>query len=90
MSAVLGELWRVGLTLVALLALVGFWALVLPNLTPFAQTFTSAQAEAEKQRETRFRTIRKVSVGLDVLFFVWLVVEGALLVPWLLARYGIA
>lgn len=81
--------WRVGLTAVALIALAVFWYVVLSNLTPFSTTFSEADVQAEKGRELRFRTLARVTVALDVLFFVWLVVEGALLVPWMVARYGL-
>jgi hypothetical protein len=84
-----GETWRVGLTVIGLLALVGFWALISPNLTPFGGTYTPAQIEAEKERASRYRTLHKYSVRIDIIFFVWLVVEGALLVPYLFIHYGL-
>ncbi|MDT7582491.1 MAG: hypothetical protein QOI50_336 [Pseudonocardiales bacterium] len=89
LDAVLESGWRLGLTLLALLALAAFWYLLVSNLTPFESTFSDEQVTAEKERERRFSTLRRVTVGMDVLFFAWLVVEGAFLVPWLFIRYGI-
>jgi hypothetical protein len=89
LAAILADAWRIGLTLVLLLVLLGIWALILPNLTPFPSTFTPSQVEAEKERESRYRTLHKFSVRIDIVFFVWLVVEGALLVPWLFTKYGL-
>lgn len=81
--------WRVGVTVVALVGLAAFWYTVLSNLTPFSTTFSEADIQAEIARERRFRGLARTTVALDVLFFVWLVVEGAFLVPWMVARYGI-
>jgi hypothetical protein len=84
-----GEVWRIGLTLGILLAILAVWALMLPSLTPFPGTFTPSQVEAEKAREHRYRGLHKWSVRVDVLFFVWLVVEGFFLVPYLFTHYGL-
>ena len=85
-----GETWRIGLTLVTLLGVLGVWALIIPNLTPFGnRPFTPSQIEAEKERAGQFKTLHKYTVRIDVIFFVWLVVEGALLVPWLFGHYGL-
>jgi hypothetical protein len=84
-----GEVWRIGLTVLILLSILGVWALILPALTPFPSTFTPTQVEAEKTRATRYRVLHKWSVRVDVLFFVWLVVEGFFLVPYLFTHYGL-
>jgi hypothetical protein len=88
-AVIWGEIWRIGLTLLALLAILGIWALILPNLTPFASHFTPSQVEAEKERAGRYRRLHRITVRIDVVLFIWLVVEGALLVPWLFTRYGL-
>jgi|GEM_PF-6306915 len=90
LTAIWGDTWRIGLTVVGLLAVLGAWALIIPNLTPFGnRPFTPSQVEAEKERSNRYRGVQKFSVRIDVVFFVWLVVEGALLVPWLFGHYGL-
>jgi hypothetical protein len=90
LAGIWGEAWRVGLTLLMLAGVLGVWALVLPNLTPFGnRPFTPSQVEAEKERANRFRLLHKYTVRIDVIFFVWLVVEGALLVPYLFGHYGL-
>lgn len=88
-GATLEFIWRVGVTVAALVGLAVFWYLVLSNLTPFSTTFSEADVKVEIARERRFKNLMKTSVALDVLFFVWLVVEGAFLVPWMVSRYGI-
>jgi hypothetical protein len=89
-AAIWGDTWRIGLTVVGLLAVLGVWALIIPNLTPFGnRPFTPSQVEAEKERSNRYGRVQKFSVRIDVVFFVWLVVEGALLVPWLFGHYGL-
>jgi hypothetical protein len=89
LGTVWAETWRLGLTVIALFSLVGIWALVLPNLTPFGGSYSPAQVEEEKERARRYVTLHKWSVRIDILFFVWLVVEGTALVPWLVAKYGL-
>jgi hypothetical protein len=90
LAAIWGDTWRIGLTLVMLLVVLGVWALIIPNLTPFGnRPFTPSQVDAEKKRANRFRMLHTYSVRIDVVFFVWLVVEGAVLVPWLFGHYGL-
>jgi hypothetical protein len=90
LAAIWGDTWRIGLTVIGLLAVLGVWALIIPNLTPFGnRPFTPPQVEAEKERSNRYRGVQKFSVRIDVVFFVWLVVEGAVLVPWLFGHYGL-
>jgi hypothetical protein len=84
-----GEVWRIGLTLVVLLAILGVWALILPNLQPFVSHFTPSMVEVEKARAARYRRLHRWSVRVDVLFFGWLVVEGFFLVPYLFTHYGL-
>ena len=38
--------------------------------------------------DEEFRTLHRVLGAVCVFFFVWLVIEGVFLVPWLLIRYG--
>jgi hypothetical protein len=45
--------------------------------------------EAEKARAARYKGLHRWSVRVDVLFFVWLVVEGFFLVPYLFTHYGL-
>lgn len=44
----------------------------------------------QKRPETppEWETLHKWLLRVCLVFFVWLVVEGALLVPYLIARYG--
>jgi hypothetical protein len=82
-------IWRIGITVAALVGLGVFWYLVLSNLTPFSTTFSEADVKVEIARERRYKKLANTSVALDLVFFIWLVVEGALLVPWMVSRYGI-
>jgi hypothetical protein len=90
MNDVLAETARIGATLGVLGAVLLVWALILPNLTPWPCTYTPTQAEAERKRAERYRRLHETSLRVDILFFVWLVVEGAFLVPWLFLKYGMA
>jgi fatty acid desaturase len=90
MNGALEETLRIAATLGVLGAVLLVWALILPNLTPFPVTFTPTQAEAERKRAERYRRLHETSLRVDILFFVWLVVEGAFLVPWMFGKYGMA
>lgn len=48
------------------------------------------QGWAERHPETpaQFRVLHRFLIAIAVVFFVWLIVEGAVLVPWLFIRYG--
>ena len=90
MNGALADTLRIGATLGVLGAVLLVWALILPNLTPFPGTFTPSEAQAEAKRAARYERLHKTSLRVDILFFVWLVVEGAFLVPWLFLKYGMA
>ena len=89
LAIIWGEVWRIGLTLLALLAVLGLWALVLPNLAPFVTNFTPSMAQAESERAARYKWLHRVSVRIDVVFFIWLIAEGFFLVPYLFTHYGV-
>lgn len=88
MSEALAETARITATLGVLGLLLVLWALILPNLTPWPSTFTPTQAEAERRRAERYARLHRSSLRIDIIFFVWLVVEGAVLVPVLFLKYG--
>lgn len=90
MTGALEETLRISATLGVLGVVLLVWALILPNLTPWPSTFTPSQAEAERKRAERYARLHRTSLRVDILFFVWLVVEGAFLVPWLFIKYGMA
>jgi len=48
------------------------------------------QGWAERHPETpaQFRVLHRFLIAIAVVLFVWLIVEGAVLVPWLFIRYG--
>ncbi|GAA0608089.1 hypothetical protein GCM10009547_07550 [Sporichthya brevicatena] len=89
MSEALAETARITATLGVLGLLLVLWALVLPNLTPWPSTFTPTQAEAERKRAERYARLHRSSLRVDIIFFVWLIVEGAVLVPVLFLKYGL-
>ena len=83
------EVWRIGVSVLAMLALLSLWAAVLPNLTPVPTNFTPSMVQAEIRREERYKKLHRVSVRIDVVFFAWLVLEGFFLVPYLFTHYGL-
>jgi hypothetical protein len=88
-AVIWGDVWRIGLTVIVLLVVLGVWALILPNLQPFVTHFTPSQVDAEIERASRYKLLHRWSVRIDVVFFIWLVVEGAFLVPYLFTHYGL-
>lgn len=89
LETLLLDVLRFAVTIVALVGILAFWYVLCSSLTPFPANFTPSQAEAEKRRSARYATLHKHSVRIDVIFFVWLVVEGAFLIPWMFMRYGL-
>jgi len=87
-NAVLNEVINIAVTLVACLGLLGFWYLAISNVTPFEHTYTPSEIEREKARAERYVGIRKFSVRMDLFFFIYLILEGVFLVPYLFLHYG--
>jgi hypothetical protein len=75
-------------TVAILGGLAWIWYQIVSNLTPFEGTLSEAQVAAEVDREVRYATLRKVTVGLDVFFFIFIVIEGAALPAYLFIHYG--
>ena len=87
-NTVLGDSWRMGVTLLGLLILSVFWYLVVSNITPFPGTKGQPKPDGEPE-PVKFPRIQKVSVICDVVLFVWIVVEGAIVIPIMLTKYGL-
>jgi hypothetical protein len=89
-AVVWGDTWRIGLTLLAMGALVLIWALVLPNIAPFGNhSYTPSQVQDEIKRSAPYKKLQSWSVKIDIFFFVYLAVEGVILVPYLFIVYGL-
>ena len=84
----LGDTWRIGVTLLGLLILSVFWYLVVSNITPFPGTQSKAESGGEPP-PFKFPKIQRVTVICDVVLFVWIVVEGAVVIPVMLTKYGL-
>jgi hypothetical protein len=84
---VLGDLWRTTVTLLALGILGGFWYLVVSNITPFPAA--GKKMEGEPPSPNKYPRIQRVAVAWDVILFIWIVLEGAVLIPYLFIRYGL-
>jgi uncharacterized membrane protein len=83
----LGDTWRLGVTLLALLLLSVFWYVVVSRITPFpgpGKTETSGEPAPNK-----YPRIQRVTVICDVVLFVWIVVEGAVVIPIMMTKYGL-
>jgi hypothetical protein len=89
MSGAYPDLARWAVTIAALGGLAWFWYQVVSHLTPFEGQLNEAQIEAEAAREVRFGRLRAVTVGLDVCFFFYIVIEGALLPTYLFIHFGL-
>lgn len=85
----MSDLLRWTVSLAVLGGLAWLWYVIVSNLTPFEGTLSPAQVIAEQEREVRFATLRKVTVGLDIFFFFFIVIEGAVLPAYLFLHYGL-
>ena len=84
----LGDTWRIGVTVIALLILSVFWYLVVSNVTPFPGT-KGAEKPAGPPKPPKYPGIQRVTVICDVVLFIWIVVEGAIVIPMMLTKYGL-
>jgi hypothetical protein len=83
----LGDTWRLGVTLLALLFLSVFWYLVVSRITPFPGPGNTK--EGSEPAPTKYPRIQRVTVICDVVLFIWIVVEGAVVIPIMLTKYGL-
>jgi hypothetical protein len=98
-NTILGDTWRMGVTLLALLIISVFWYLVVSNITPFPGTKSGkTEPEGDEERPNRkyprmgpvkYPKIQRATVIADVVLFVWIVVEGAVVIPIMLTKYGL-
>ena len=95
-DTVLGDTWRIGVTLLALLIIGAFWYFVVSNITPFSSrpaTDESEDAGPKRKypqlRPSAYPKVQKWSVTADVVLFIWIVLEGVVLVPLMLIKYGL-
>jgi len=95
-NTILGDTWRLAVTLLALLLLSLFWYVVVRNVTPFSAS-ASEKSDSEKPASkpwsrampSKFPRIQRVTVICDVVLFIWIVVEGAIVIPIMLTKYGL-
>jgi hypothetical protein len=87
-NTVLGDTWRLGVTLLGLLILSVFWYLVVSNVTPFPGT-KGGEKRTGPPKPSRYPGIQRVTVICDVVLFSWIVVEGAIVIPIMLTKYGL-
>jgi hypothetical protein len=84
----LGDAWRIGVTLIALLVLSLFWYYVVSRITPFPGTKGKEKREGPPPEE-KYPMIQKVTVTCDVILFIWIVLEGVVVIPIMLTKYGL-
>ena len=98
-NTVLGDTWRIAVTLLALLVIAIFWYFVVSNITPFSGGRRTA-SDQEPDREaparkypqlqaSRYPKVQRFSVTADIVLFVWIVLEGVIVVPLFLFKYGL-
>ena len=83
----LGDTWRLAVTLLALLFLAVFWYFVVSRITPFPGP--GRNKEASGPAPNKYPKIQRVTVICDVVLFIWIVVEGAVVIPIMLTKYGL-
>ena len=95
-NTVLGDTWRIAVTLLALGVIGVFWYLIVSNITPFpGPRPASSEDGPERKRKyprlgvSRYPKIQRFSVSCDIVLFVWIVLEGVVVVPIMLIKYGL-
>jgi hypothetical protein len=99
-NTVLGDTWRIAVTLLVLLIIGLFWYVVVSNITPFSSA-RAADGEDGSQKSgppppkypkmspSRYPKVQRFSVRADIVLFVWIVLEGVIVVPLMLIKYGL-
>ncbi|MHB8690989.1 MAG: hypothetical protein ACYDHH_07050 [Solirubrobacteraceae bacterium] len=98
-NTVLGDTWRIAVTLIVLLVIGVGWSFVVSNITPFSGG-SSRPADDDGQpaaprrrypqlRPSRYPKVQRFSVTCDIVLFVWIVLEGVIVVPLMLIKYGL-
>jgi hypothetical protein len=82
----LGDTWRLAVTLLALIFLSVFWYVVVSRITPFPG---SGKAKDSEPAPNKYPKIQRVTVICDVVLFIWIVLEGAVVIPVMLTKYGL-
>lgn len=99
-DTVLGDTWRFAVTLLALGIIAGFWYFVVSNITPFSSGPPPAESDADQPSTapkrkypqlspSAYPKVQRWSVTADVVLFVWIVLEGVILIPLMLIKYGL-
>lgn len=98
-NTVLGDTWRIGVTLIALFVIGAFWYFVVSNITPFSgggprpaddeTQPATPQRKYPQLRPSRYPKVQRFSVSCDIVLFVWIVLEGVIVVPLMLIKYGL-
>jgi hypothetical protein len=81
--------WRFGSTLLILAALSVFWFVVCSRITPFPGTKHEPLPEDAPDPPERYPALRRFTVTADLVLFVWIVLEGFFLIPFLFIKYGL-
>jgi hypothetical protein len=91
-NTVLGDTWRIAVTLIALLILAVLWYVIVSNITPFSGSRSDGPQEKKRYPQlspSRYPKVQRFSVRCDIVLFVWIVLEGVIVVPLMLIKYGL-
>jgi hypothetical protein len=102
-NTVLGDTWRIAVTLLALGVIGGFWYLIVSNITPFPSARPASAQDDDgdpgadavpaqrypRLSASRYPKIQRFSVSCDIVLFIWIVLEGVIVVPIMLIKYGL-
>ena len=84
-NTVLGDTWRMAVTVAVLGLLALIWYFVVSRITPFPGT----SGPVDEQEEQKFPQVQRFTLVADVVLFVWIVLEGAIIIPFMLIKYGL-
>lgn len=84
------ETWRWGSSILILTALSVFWWFVVTRITPFPGTERGPGPFPDDDEEPveRYPRLRSFTVKADVFLFVYIVLEGFFVIPFLFIKYG--
>ena len=87
-ATLLADTLRFAVSIAALAVLTAVWYLVVSRVTPFPGTSGPSDPNRPSEGE-RYPRLQRFTITADVILFIWVVVEGMIVIPFMLIKYGL-
>jgi hypothetical protein len=87
-ATLIADTLRFAVSIAALAALTAVWYVVVTRVTPFPGT-SGPRDPDRPPGEERYPRLQRFTIRADVILFIWVVVEGMIVIPFMLIKYGL-